>query len=896
MRALRLAIRVAGAVTLAIALSAFIGWQFGVPALRTLGLGHRPLLFDASVLLIASSLGLIATTVRRVRWTAKVCGGLVAVLGGALALEHILRRPFWLAELMPLLYVGPGPNPDRPPFGAAVALTLVGISLLVHHKPMNVVRSVIIGLTGAMVVALAGVALFANTLAISDSLPWFGNGSVVAVGGALALIFLGLGLSALSWFTASGAMPPRGTSLVCAALGLIFTSVLWTAGIQAGRQQVQALVRDQTEVLRDAAAVRLADRVNALVRMARRWDVAGRPDRASWQADAALVVEHASDFRVISWADQDADVQWLEPLGSGDATAQAKADATAAQRTAFEAARATGHPVVTPLQRLRDGGLGFQIVVPVHQDGRFDGVVTGVVRADPFFAHLLPGRSDASVEILQGTTPAFAIRVAEIPASASLTGAPLPIGGGTDWRVRLVPGASFFEHEHSLLPTAVLVGGLTVSLLIALTGLLLESSLRQSVHLRAVHKDVEAKSAALAEQAEALVQARDQALTAARTKSLFLATMSHEIRTPMNGILGIANLLADTPTTEDQKRLLQSLQQSTGSLLSIINDVLDFSKIEAGRLTLERTALQPRVTLDEAIGLMGVVARSKGLTLTGEVAPDVPASMWGDANRLRQVVLNLIGNAIKFTEQGGVTVSIRMAEETPEAVLLRCTVTDTGIGIEPAAQARLFQAFSQADAATTRKYGGTGLGLAICRQLAELMGGTVGVESAPGQGSTFWFTVRLDRMNAEELKVVTTVRVPERVAPSAALSVLLVEDTPVNQLVGVRMLKKLGHTVQVANNGAEAIAAVEAARYDVVLMDCLMPEVDGFEATRRIRAGEGDGHLPIVALTASVSPEDRRRCIEAGMDAFLSKPVNIAELARVLACVTMDASEDSLAS
>ena len=386
-----------------------------------------------------------------------------------------------------------------------------------------------------------------------------------------------------------------------------------------------------------------------------------------------------------------------------------------------------------------------------------------------------------------------------------------------------------------------------------------------------------------------LAEQRKLAADAAnKSKSEFLATMSHEIRTPMNGVIGMAGLLLDSGLTPLQRSYAEIIRTSGQSLLAIINDILDFSKIEAGMLELELVSFRLRELLKGTIELQTMQASEKGLSLTWQVAPEVPDLVRGDPGRLRQILLNLVSNAIKFTGQGTVEVMVAAQQQDETGLTLLLQVRDTGIGIPEEIQARLFTPFSQADSATTRKYGGTGLGLAICRQLAELMEGEVGVQSRPGVGSTFWCSFRLQPGLASELAPeAEPAAAPDsdRQQDNQRFRILVAEDNPVNQQVALHILTRLGYRADTVANGLEAVNALRTIPYDLVLMDYHMPELDGVEATRLIReAGSGvlDSRVPIICMTASVMQSDREKFMTVGMDDLLPKPVQPGELGQLL--------------
>jgi len=380
-----------------------------------------------------------------------------------------------------------------------------------------------------------------------------------------------------------------------------------------------------------------------------------------------------------------------------------------------------------------------------------------------------------------------------------------------------------------------------------------------------------------------LAEARDSALQSARLKAEFLANMSHEIRTPINGVIGMMGLLGDSELDLDQRELLRTAQKSADSLLNIINDVLDFSKIEAGKFTIEESVVSPRVLMDDCLDMVSRHAREKGLRLTGTLSPGVPAAIRADGARVQQVLLNLLSNAVKFTNQGEVVARI---EVNPGG--LHFSVTDTGCGISKLNAARLFQPFTQVDGSVTRAYQGTGLGLAISRQLVELMNGEIGLESAPGAGSKFWFTIPLVAAEIETADPAWSSGKRKSAVASAGLNfagrkVLIADDNAINREVVLRWLGKWGCTTMPAVNGREALELVRREDFDLVLMDCQMPEMDGYAASTAIRALQGPKRqIPIIAVTAHALEGDRQKCIDAGMDDYITKPIKPEELAAAI--------------
>ncbi|MFK5857084.1 MAG: response regulator [Bacteroidota bacterium] len=381
-----------------------------------------------------------------------------------------------------------------------------------------------------------------------------------------------------------------------------------------------------------------------------------------------------------------------------------------------------------------------------------------------------------------------------------------------------------------------------------------------------------------------LMEARDKAELATNAKSMFLANMSHEIRTPMNGVVGMVEALKHTQLTEDQMEYLNIIDISSENLLSVVNDILDFSKVEAGQIELENITFNIHKVIDEVVKMLKFKADQKDLYLKFDVDNNIPAFIIGDSLRIKQILINLINNAIKFTSRGGITIHCKLESTDNNNITLRLIVVDTGIGISNKVKDKLFESFTQADASTTRKFGGTGLGLAISKSLTKLMQGEIGVDSVDGEGSSFWFTVLLEKASIKDIPQESSDEVISKAMRQ--LDILVAEDNSINQRVARFIIEKLGHKIEIAENGEIAVEKFKDGNYDIIFMDIQMPVMDGIVATENIRKIEKSMEIsygvPIIAMTANTLKGDKEKFIESGMNDYIGKPFKAAELSDLI--------------
>lgn len=860
----------AGVAAILLGLIVIVGWQTGSPVLTQVRPGLPAMQYVNALAFVIAGVGLLSAGSGR-----DDLAGISGLLIGAIGLLSLAQDALGLDPRIDFLfgvttYLASGAaTPARMPSNAALCFALTGTGLFLRRAGGAGRTSMLTSFVGATTAALGLVAVLGYATELAMSYGW-GRLTSMALHTALGFVFVGGGLAARGWRDSPTVSAARLPALVGVA-SLTVSVAVWHALAAHDRQRTFQLIRTQAAYVRAAIATPLESEARAVERMALRLGGAS-PAHAVWAEDAARHLHDFAGTYVLERIDFTSGTHWSVPHGF-----RPSPELSERRAQAVRAARDGGTTALSHAVRLQEGSHGFVMAAPIVRSRAAAGAVVAVVNFDRLIERALEGQEQVGYEIalFDGVRQVHGRDRPGAEAEAWITEVDLGVRN-TSLRLRLWPTPTRLAQLEGRLPSLMLVGGLLLSAVLTSMTFFAGTSRRRERQLRGVAQELRASE-------QRYRKARDAALESDRLKSEFVANVSHELRTPMNGILGLTELLLETDLTPEQREHAATVRECGETLLVLLNDILDLSKVAAGRLEIQSVPFEPRRLVQQTADLFAERARRKGVDLVCLVHHDVPDTVVGDPGRVRQVLTNLLGNAVKFTDAGEIVVRVSNAGSSEAGLVLRVEVSDTGIGIAPEAGAQIFQPFVQADGSITRKYGGTGLGLVISKQLAELMGGQMGMTSEVGRGSTFWFTVLATPVAAQPAPSATRDGL-------AGLRLLVVDDST----AGRRRLREVLETwrmrVTEASSGEEALNLLHAAAergepVDAVLVNLRQPGTSVFDVANVVQQADIAPRPRLILMSGRGQPGDGRRAQNLGAAAYLTQPITQSDLFDCLATV-----------
>lgn len=839
-----------------LATSVLVGWFFKIDALVQIRPSFVPMQFNTAVcfLLVVFSFFSLSIDWKK---SSYVFSTILLILSGLSGIQYFLPLPFEIDEMFMEAYLTTGSNfPGRMALSTAICFFHIGVFLfLINRKIIGSLIQLFLVLILLFVSYLSILALVGYRYGLYVMYYWQ-EYSQMAIHASVGFFLISIAL--LFRMKSQFKIGHRLTTLPLAVATLIF-SLFVVLSFELARDEkvaINSFLKNEIRSVISRSSIALSSRVLALRRMADRASDRVYDRETEFIRDAENYIADFGDFQAIQKLTPNNRIEWIVPKKGNEMVMSKKLNRESSRNEALSEAIERKEARFSPIVKLLQGGSGVLLYLPMYENKKdYKGHIVAVYKLEHLALSLLGpvAMDDFHIQIQSGKTSynlsPFPIEDSGYKTEFSIT------SHGLDWNLTLYPSKAFLNPLKTYRSELALLFGFFISFLMGGMMYLIEN----------------------------LLIANKKTKAAYRTKGEFLANISHEIRTPLNAVIGMSNLIDSHLESKENKEKLKVIQQSGQSLLDLINDVLDFSKLEADRVLLEQGKFEIRKTLRDLHHLFKAQCKTKNIDFQVQVEERVPMVLVGDEIRIKQVLTNFIGNAVKFTQEGHVKVGVRLAKQVSDSkVELTFFVEDTGIGISESDFKHLFKDFSQVDASTTRKYGGTGLGLSISKALVELMDGKIAVSSEKDKGSCFEFSLPLHV--SEDLQ---SIEVPKEIeaVDFGSLRVLTAEDNRINQIVIKGILERIGIKTDLVANGIEVLDALDKFEYDVILMDCHMPDMDGFAATRAIIEKYGDDRPTVMALTASSMEEDRQRCKEAGMDDFLSKPVDLETLKAKLASV-----------